>query len=250
VVAWSLNAGAPVTTGGGSSLFVGTYLPGGGTLTGTKRALKRETIAHSPYLRGRHAKELPGDRVLDAVAAREPGRPRDAALRAQALRNLATYPREEPAAFAGMVAGKLPRLWLVPTRGGDRTRPPLRLYHALLILLALGGVLVARDRTMLAVLAAFTAFHLLAGAMPRYALPLLPALIAAGAAGYPRTIASVRAYSAPLMRASISAGPLAAPAARIARRRPASSSATQLAAPSAAASASNRTGPKSSRERS
>ena len=43
VLAWSLNVGAPVTTGGGSSLFVGTYLPGGGTLIGTKRALKAET---------------------------------------------------------------------------------------------------------------------------------------------------------------------------------------------------------------
>ena len=42
--------------------------------------------------------------------------------------------------------------------------------------------------------------------MPRYALPLLPALIATGAAGWfaqPRTTASVRAYSAPLRRASI-----------------------------------------------
>ena len=73
VVAWSINVGAPVTTGGGSSLFVGTFLPGGGTLPGAKRALKAETIRFAPELRGRHAKELPGDRVLDAVAARDPG---------------------------------------------------------------------------------------------------------------------------------------------------------------------------------
>ena len=50
VAAWSLNVGAPVTTGGGSSLFVGTYLPGDGTLPGAKRALKAETIRFAPEL--------------------------------------------------------------------------------------------------------------------------------------------------------------------------------------------------------
>ena len=101
VVAWSINVGAPVTTGGGSSLFVGTYLPGGGTLPGAKRALKAETIRFAPALRGRHAKELPGDRVLDAVAAREPGLDRDAALRHAG----AAQPRDLPARAARRVRG-------------------------------------------------------------------------------------------------------------------------------------------------
>ncbi len=114
VVAWSINVGAPVTTGGGSSLFVGTFVPGGGTLTGTKRALKAETIRFAPELRGRHAKELPGDRVLDAVAARRPGLDRDAALRDAALHNLATYPRERPLRFAGMVALEAPAALAAP----------------------------------------------------------------------------------------------------------------------------------------
>ena len=245
VVAWSINVGAPVTTGGGSSLFVGTFLPGDGTLPGAKRALKGETVRFAPELRGRHAKDLPGERVLDAVAAREGGLDRDAALRRQALRNLTTYPREQPVAFAAMVAKKVPRLWLGPSRGGGpRTPAPLRLWHALLVVLAVAGLLRAREKTMLAVLVAFTLFHLIAGAMPRYALPLLPALIATGAAGWfaqPRTTASVRAYSAPLRRASISAGPSVASALRIARRRDASSPASQLATPSPAATAAKPT---------
>ena len=52
------------------------------------------------------------------------------------------------------------------------------------MLAAFAGILAGRNRTMLAVLVAFTLFHLLAGAMPRYALPLLPALIATGCAGW------------------------------------------------------------------
>ena len=186
VVAWSLHVGAPVTTGGGSSLFVGTYLPGHGTLPGAKRALKAETLRFAPELRGRHAKDLPGERVIDAVAARRPAIDRDAALRDAALANLATYPREHPGRFAAMVAGKLPRLWLGPARGESRTSTLLRLWHGLLVLVAFVGIVAGRNRTMLAVLVAFTLFHLLAGAMPRYALPLLPALIATGCAGWAR----------------------------------------------------------------
>jgi len=253
VVAWSINVGAPVSTGGGSSLFVGTFLPGGGTLPGAKRELKGETIRFSPELRGRHAKDLPGERVLDAVAAREPGLARDAALRHAALRNLETYPREQPGRFAAMMAGKAPRLWLGPARGGTRSSTGLRVWHLVLVILALAGVVRARNRTMLAVLVAFTLFHLIAGAMPRYALPLLPALIATGAAGWlaqPRTTSMVRAYSAPLRRASISAGPPTPSASRIADRSEASSSAVKPATPSPAASASNATGPKSSDDRS
>jgi hypothetical protein len=83
-----------------------------------------------------------------------------------------------------MVAGKLPRLWLGPARGEGRTPTLLRLWHGLLVLAAFAGIVAGRNRTMLAVLVAFTLFHLLAGAMPRYALPLLPALVATGCAGW------------------------------------------------------------------
>src|SRR5207253_4714052 len=41
----------PITTGGGSNLFIGTYLPGHGTIFGLKRALGPTLRAHHPSLR-------------------------------------------------------------------------------------------------------------------------------------------------------------------------------------------------------
>src|SRR5262249_42033227 len=133
----------------------------------------------------RHASELPGDRVLDAVAARHPNLERDAALRAEAWHNVKAYAAKP--AFVAMIASKLPRLWLTPSprTAGQRTTP-LKLWHLLIVLLAVAGL---RDRRVIAALLAFTAFHLVVEAIPRYALPMLPVLIAAGCAGWraPRT---------------------------------------------------------------
>jgi hypothetical protein len=185
---------APVSTGGGSAFFVGTFLPGDATLGGTKRALKAETIRARPEWRGAHAKDLPGAVVLDVVAARHPDRDRDAALRAEAWRNLRTYPREAPAAYAAMVAKKLPRLWLKPSPRSDGLRTtPLRIWHALIVLAAFAGLLLARNRLVAGALLAFTLFHLVVEAIPRYALPVLPVLIAAGTAGWFSWLAARRA---------------------------------------------------------
>jgi len=201
VLAWSLNAGAPISTGGGSSFFIGTYLPGHGTLPGAKAALKWETLRHSPELSGiAHARELPGERVLDAVAARHPRLDRDAALRAEGWQNLRTQPRAHPLAYARMLAAKLPRMWLTPSPRSDGLRTgPLRLWHVLLVLGALAGL---RDRRVLAALLAFAAFHLVVEAIPRYALPVLPVLIATGCAGWrvPRTRRALPDWPASLAR--------------------------------------------------
>jgi 4-amino-4-deoxy-L-arabinose transferase-like glycosyltransferase len=191
---WSLNASAPVSTGGGSAFFVGTFLPGDGTLGGTKKALKAETIRARPEWRGAHAKDLPGDVVLDVVAARRPGSDRDAALRAEAWSNLRTYAREDPSGYATMVATKLPRLWLKPSPRSDGLRnTPLRIWHAFIVLAAFAGLLLARNRLVGGALIAFTLFHLVVEAIPRYALPALPALIAAGTAGWLSWLAARRA---------------------------------------------------------
>jgi hypothetical protein len=185
VVAWSLNVSAPVSTGGGSSFFLGTFLPGEGTLPGAKRALKAQTIRANPALRGAHAKDLPGDVVLDAVAARHPGLDRDAALREEAWRNLRTYPRRDPLGYSRMVAAKVPRLWLRPSPRSDGLRTtPLRIWHLLIVLVAFAGLIAGRSRLVGVALVAFTLFHLVVEALPRYALSALPALIAAGTAGW------------------------------------------------------------------
>ena len=138
----------------------------------------------------RHAKDLPGERVLDAVAARRPGLSRDAALRAEAARNVSTYSRRDPLGFARMLAGKPLRLWLTPSPRDDSLRTPaLRVWHAAVVVFALVGLLRLRDWRVIAALGAFTVFHLAVPALPRYALPILPVLIAAGCAGWlaPRT---------------------------------------------------------------
>ena len=63
-----------------------------------------------------------------------------------------------------MVAGKLPRLWLGPARGGDAlVDRACGSGTSCSSIVALAGVLRARNRTMLAVLVAFTLFHLIAG---------------------------------------------------------------------------------------
>jgi hypothetical protein len=157
---WSLNVSAPVSTGGGSAFFVGTFLPGDATL----------------------------------VATRHPDRDRDAALRAEAWRNLRTYPREAPAAYAAMVSKKLPRLWLKPSPRSDGLRAtPLRIWHALIVLAAFAGLLLAGNRLVAGALLAFTLLHLVVEAIPRYALPALPVLIAAGTAGWFSWLAARRA---------------------------------------------------------
>ena len=65
----------------------------------------------------------------------------------------------------------------------------MRIWHLILVVFAIVGAVRLRDRAILAALIAFTAFHLIVPAMPRYALPMLPILMAAGCAGWraPRT---------------------------------------------------------------
>ena len=83
-----------------------------------------------------------------------------------------------------MIAAKLPRLWLAPSlRPGLPRRTPLRLWHVAIVVIAAAGVLAGRNRLMLATLVTFTLFHLVVEAIPRYALPALPTLFAAGCAG-------------------------------------------------------------------
>jgi len=158
--------------------FTGTYLPGHGSLRGAKVALKRRSPAFARY---KHARDIPGDVLLDYVAKRHPGRDRDAALREEGWKNLGAAERH-PVAYAEMLAAKVPRMWLTPSPRGEGLRTPwMRVWHVLLLI---GVLLGLRDRRVLAALLAYAAFHLLLEAIPRYALPVLPVLIASGCAGW------------------------------------------------------------------
>ena len=96
-----------------------------------------------------------------------------------------TYTREDPVGYAKLFATKLPQLWLRPSPRADGLRTaPMRIWHALIVLAAFAGLLLARNRLFLGTLTAFTLFQLAVVANPRYALPMLPVLIAAGTAGW------------------------------------------------------------------
>jgi hypothetical protein len=167
----------PVSTGGASNLFVGTYLPGGGTMFGLKRAL-----GFSPNTRQQE--------VLATVAARRPDLDRERALRAAALENLRRYALGRPVDFGAMAARKVDRLWLTYSRGAHHEpRAAITAAHLVLVLLAAAGLAAAlvrrRDPAFwipAAVVAYVTAVNVLLVSEPRHNLPVLPVLAAGGAA--------------------------------------------------------------------
>jgi dolichyl-phosphate-mannose-protein mannosyltransferase len=198
VVPWSAWASAgegtfvPITDGGASTLFVGTYLPGDGTMFGLKHALAREAVQVHPEIRGRPLFRVRERDFLDAVAARHPGMPRDAAISVELHRNLRVYLLGHPVAFARMTARKLWRMWGFPFRGTfHRPRASTTWLHRALVALALAGLLAGlvrrRDPLLglaLVAIGVTTAVDVAFVAEARHAFRLLPALLAAGAAGW------------------------------------------------------------------
>ena len=188
----SERAFVPITDGGASTLFVGTYLPGNGTMFGLKHALARETLRVHPEIRGQPLFRVPERDVLDAVAARRPGLHRDAAISAELHRNVRVYLLGHPVPFARMTAGKLWRMWAFPFRGTfHRARGSTIWLHRVLVAVALTGLLAAlvRRRAPLLGIALLaigitTAVDVAFVAEARHAFRLLPALLAAGAAGW------------------------------------------------------------------
>jgi 4-amino-4-deoxy-L-arabinose transferase-like glycosyltransferase len=176
-----LDRFVPITTGGGKSLFIGTYLPGDGAGAGTKRELARRY--------GRGGGSAPPDfaALLDRVAARYPGRSRDAALTNAGLHNLRRYATDDPLDYAGMFARKAWTIWRTgacPGGPGFMRAPPWVALHLLLVVLALVGLLdLARRRRVEAgplglVIGLATLIGVLLIASPRRALVPLPLLAA------------------------------------------------------------------------
>jgi 4-amino-4-deoxy-L-arabinose transferase-like glycosyltransferase len=182
----------PITDGGPTTLFVGTYLPGHGTIFGLKHALAREAMRVHPSIRHKAIFRLPEKVFLDAVAARHPRLSRDAAISAELHRNLRVYLLGRPGAFAGMLAAKTWRMWAFPFRGTFRPMSVTTLWlHRVLVALALAGLLAGliRGRSAILVLALLTlgataALDVAFVAEARHAFRLMPALLAAGAGGW------------------------------------------------------------------
>ena len=198
VAPWTVHASrlaghfVPVTDGDSGTLFVGTYLPGQGTIFGMKRQLYREAVRHDPLLRRRRPYQVPSRAVLDAVAARRPRLAREAALGAAARENLRTYALGRTGAYSQMLAAKLWRMWTQPYHAASaRVHPWVKTLHRVLVALAVAGILagLVLGRTaalalVIVSLAITTAVNTFFVAEPRHAFRMLPALVAAGAAGW------------------------------------------------------------------
>ena len=206
--AWSMYASivagrpVPVSSGGASNLYVGTYLPGDGSMFGLKHAWAQGVAEMYPRYRGMRPHQIPQLRVIDAVAAERPGLSREGALRAAALENLRRYAIGEPGAFAAMALRKVERLWLQYSVGGFRTRREWvqALHLALLLVGGVGlaaGLAVCRGRSpelwaLGIVLLYVTATNAVLVSEARHNLPYMPLLAAGGAAGLAMAAARVR----------------------------------------------------------
>ncbi|HYH91416.1 MAG TPA: hypothetical protein VEX67_19445 [Solirubrobacteraceae bacterium] len=195
---WSVYASqragefVPVTRGSSSALFVGTYLPGNGTTVGMKRSLGAAAKRRNPALRGRADFDLEARSVLAVIADRHPDLEPNRAIALEARRNISRYVREDPVGYGQMMLNKVQRMWSRYARGGARhTTWAIRGPHIALVLLAVAGLLlgVLRHRSLLlaCILTAAltsTAVHMLVVSQARYNLPLMPALLAGGLAGW------------------------------------------------------------------
>ncbi len=191
----SHKAGAfvPVTKGSAAALFVGTYLPGGGTTVGMKEHLEAELRRRHPQLAGVKTYKIPAAYALAIFAERHPELSRDAALQREARHNLVHYASTQPVAFTRMAFNKAKRMWFFYYRGGGvhYISTPMRIWQVLLVLAGALGLLAAlirrRDPLLAAValtVAFSTAIHAIVVSQARYNLPLMPALIAGGVAGW------------------------------------------------------------------
>jgi hypothetical protein len=195
----------PVTRGSASALFVGTYLPGGGTTVGMKRDLEDEVWRRNPNLRGRQGMDIEARVALAVIADRHPELDRNAAIAKEARRNLVRYGLGDPLAFGQMLLDKgIQRMWSRYSRGGSRpTSPVIRTWHVLLVILGFSGLLCGlrarRDLALAAVLllaATGTAVHMLVVSQARYNLPLMPVVVAGGVAGVVFVLRRLRAEPA------------------------------------------------------
>ncbi len=182
----------PVTRGSSSALFVGTYLPGNGTTVGMKRALGAEAKRRYPKLRGTPDFELDAAAVLRVIADRHPDLSFNDAIAREGRKNIVRYVKSDPVGFAGMMLNKVQRMWSRYARGGARhTSPVIRVWHILLVLFSVAGLAAGILRGRSVVLGAIaltilysTAVHMLVVSQARYNLPLMPALLAGGVAGW------------------------------------------------------------------
>lgn len=184
----------PISSGGASNVFIGTYLPGDGRIAGMKRALVDELRQRRPSLSDDTALSIGASQYLKMVAARHPELPYEQALRAEGRVNLSRYALGQPLDFGAMMVAKVERLWLHPNNGGFRGRPDLvwlRAIHLAVVALGVVGLVAAAVRRrggatlwlLALVLAYVTALNAVLVSEARHNLAVMPLVVVAGAAG-------------------------------------------------------------------
>jgi hypothetical protein len=204
----------PLSSGGGSNLWVGTYLPGNGSMFGAKRALADEVRARDPALAGKKWFQIRQADVIATVAARHPDLSTDDALRKEGMQNLRDYALGDPVSFAGMTARKVWRLWGGYTLGTYRNpRTPVTILHLALVAFgALGlvaGLAFARTAPMwllAGVLLYVTAINAILVSEARHNLSVMPIVVATGAAGVFLAAGRLRARLSPAADGEVTAG--------------------------------------------
>jgi hypothetical protein len=204
----------PLSSGGGSNLWVGTYLPGNGSMFGAKRALADEVRARDPALAGKKWFQIRQADVIATVAARHPDLSTDDALRKEGMQNLRDYALGDPVSFAGMTARKVWRLWGGYTLGTYRNpRTPATILHLALVAFgALGlvaGLAFARTAPMwllAGVLLYVTAINAILVSEARHNLSVMPIVVATGAAGVFLAAGRLRARLSPAADGEVTAG--------------------------------------------
>ena len=186
----------PLSTGGGQTLFTGSYLASAGDpLEVMPHVLARNLdLVHRLEAENRASGEGPDsitpERVLTMLAAdRMPGVPTDVALSRLGRRNYLTALRDDPVGLAGYFAGKSARIWW---RGRtDLTGSTAgRALHMTLIAAALAGLLLLglRNRPEFWVILALVLGVTLVGAIfvasPRRTLAIWPVIACLSGIGF------------------------------------------------------------------
>lgn len=191
LVPWAINGHKETggklvlpTTSGVSTYWFGTYLPGDGTMWGSRRAMKAEVHRAFPNYAKRYPRRAPpAGLVVDALSARHPELSRDEALKVALRTNLREYAVGQPLSFARMEVEKLWRMWSRPFGGHGRPRTLLgNIAHIPALIaaaLTLAGALWLRRRDpalllIAAVLAVGTAINVLAVVEPRANVRFVP----------------------------------------------------------------------------
>jgi 4-amino-4-deoxy-L-arabinose transferase-like glycosyltransferase len=173
----------PISTGGGQTLFSGSYLPSGGDPQKvTPRLLQERPSLAAAVARttGRDPSTVPDDQIFAIMAARTyPSMETDAALALMGRRQYLAEMRRDPVAFSAFIVNKAHRIWW-RGRSTLTDHAPGKLLHWMIAVLSLAGLAgLARCRpyefrVLALLLVAATLVGVLFVASPRRALVLWP----------------------------------------------------------------------------